>query len=265
MRNLLIVSAVAAMCLPSFGQGCDLNTEPLGCIDVLDSALDKELIWGPAEFVTGGNWMVCMVGPGQSAGGFDAAGNFYTLNGQADVENSPREILRIAPNGDQEVIAVSLTNGRGNPNSLSVDSVNGRIYLCQGAGGGGLGSMVALTGLPILFDVFQTFVPDTTSLAFTVPAMPEGMGGADHFDTYTGTIGNYDFSQAQSLQCNYPMPVPEVGDYLTVADTLPTPTPGTGRWYLTAVNYQGETRYGRKNIGGVLSGRDPAVLPVCQE
>ena len=57
--------------------------------------------------------------------------------------------------------------------------------------------------------------------------------------------------------------MPTVGDYLTVADTLPDPPPGTGRYYITSVNYQGQIRYGRKNIGGVLSGRDPAVLPAC--
>ena len=35
--------------------------------------------------------------------------------------------------------------------------------------------------------------------------------------------------------------------------------------YVTAVSRQGQTRYGRKSSGGVLSGRDPAVLPGCAE
>ena len=35
--------------------------------------------------------------------------------------------------------------------------------------------------------------------------------------------------------------------------------------YVTAVTHQGETRYGRQSSGGVLSGRDPAVLPSCLE
>lgn len=54
-----------------------------------------------------------------------------------------------------------------------------------------------------------------------------------------------------------------VGDYLTVEDTLPTPAPGNGYYYVTAVNYQGQRRYGRKSTGGALTGRDPAVLPGC--
>ena len=67
-------------------------------------------------------------------------------------------------------------------------------------------------------------------------------------------------SQSQSADAS----PPSVGDYLTVADPLPAPSPGHGRYYVTAVNYQGQTRYGRKASGGVLSGRDPGVLPGCQ-
>ena len=57
--------------------------------------------------------------------------------------------------------------------------------------------------------------------------------------------------------------VPHVGDYLTVADTLSDPAPGTGRYYVTAATYQGATRYGRKATAGHLSGRDPAGLAGC--
>ena len=57
---------------------------------------------------------------------------------------------------------------------------------------------------------------------------------------------------------------PGVGE-LTVEDTLPKPDPGHGYWYVTAVNYQGQRRCGRKRMGGVLSGRDPATLPACAE
>ncbi len=38
---------------------------------------------------------------------------------------------------------------------------------------------------------------------------------------------------------------------------------GTGHYYLTVANFMGQRRFGRKNIAGVLSGRDPAVLPAC--
>ena len=40
----------------------------------------------------------------------------------------------------------------------------------------------------------------------------------------------------------YPSAAPQVGDYLTVADTVPTPAPGQGVYYVTAATYQGATR-----------------------
>jgi len=70
--------------------------------------------------------------------------------------------------------------------------------------------------------------------------------------------------RVQSLQCGYPSTAPSVGDYLTVEDALPTPSPGEGYFYVTAVNYQGQRRYGRQSNGGVLTARDPAVLPACE-
>ena len=35
--------------------------------------------------------------------------------------------------------------------------------------------------------------------------------------------------------------------------------------FLMATTDQGATRYGRKATAGHLSGRDPAVLPVCEQ
>ena len=82
----------------------------------------------------------------------------------------------------------------------------------------------------------------------------------------TGTLATVgDWSQLQPLQCGYPASPPSVGNYLTVADPLPTPSPGQGYYYVTAVNYQGQTRYGRQRTSGVLSGRDPGVLPGNRE
>ena len=121
-----------------------------------------------------------------------------------------------------------------------------------------------LGGLPTLLEIMQSYVPSPKSIGFHVPAMPEGLAGADHFDTYSGPLAKpIDFTQAQPLQCGYPAAPPSVGDYLTVADTLPDPDTGHGYYYLTAVTYQGQTRYGRKASGGRLSGRDPSLLPAC--
>jgi len=112
----------------------------------------------------------------------------------------------------------------------------------------------------------QTYTPPSGPISFRVPYMPEGFQRADYFDTYYGTLATVgDWSQLQPLQCGYPASPPSVGDYLTAADPLPTPSPGQGYYYVTAVNFMGERRYGRKRAGGVTSGRDPAVLPGCTE
>ena len=125
--------------------------------------------------------------------------------------------------------------------------------------------IVAIEGFTTTFELLQTYEPPASGLSFRVPYMPEGLDAADYFDTYWGDLATVgDWSQAQGLQCGYPTISPQVGDYLSVPDALPTPTPGTGYYYVTAVNYAGERRYGRRASGGVLSGRDPAVLGVCE-
>jgi len=153
--------------------------------------------------------------------------------------------------------------------SVTFDAVNGVLRIatdlycypgnCYQSGS----RLMAIHGFATLFDVLQTYTAQA-SLGFRVPYMPEGMAGADHFDTYWGNLTHpLDFTQAHPLACDYPAAAPHVGDYLTVADTVPTPAPGQGVYYVTAATYQGATRYGRKTTAGHLSGRDPAVLPAC--
>jgi len=154
--------------------------------------------------------------------------------------------------------------------SMSFDPANGRMLLSLLSEGSpcsnyppGCGDcwVAYISGFATMFGVLQTYTPQA-SFGFRVPYMPEGMAGADHFDTYWGNLTHpLDFTQAHPLQCDYPAAPQDVGDYLTVNDTLPNPEPGTGRYYATAATYQGATRYGRKTTAGHLSGRDPAVLP----
>ena len=155
------------------------------------------------------------------------------------------------------------------PLGLWIDSVNGYLYLRAETGVWGNQSSYAqeihrFSGLPTAFEILQTYAPGP--LSFRVPYMPEGFQHAEWFDTYYGDLATVgDWSQAQPFQCGYPATAPETGDYLTVEDTLPTPAPGRGYYYVTAVNYQGQRRYGRQANGGVLTGRDSAVLPECND
>ncbi len=124
--------------------------------------------------------------------------------------------------------------------------------------------VAVINGFTSAAEIFQSFEPLQSALGFRVPAQPEGLPAADSFDTYHGNLATLpDWTQAQPLQCDYPQTSPSVGDYLTVADTLPDPAPGSGRYYVTAVHHQEETRFGRQFIGGALSGRNPETLPVC--
>ena len=124
--------------------------------------------------------------------------------------------------------------------------------------------LMSVEGLTPLFEILQTYTPTTDALQFRVPAHPEGLRSADHFDTYWGHVADLpDFTQAQPMACHYPAWPPAPGDYLTVADMSPNPAAGTANYTVTAVTYGGQWRYGRKVINGVMSGRDPALLPGC--
>jgi len=159
---------------------------------------------------------------------------------------------------------------------LTFDGAQGRVLLplrtyCREYGSPGCSYedtgywVAAIGGFATTFEILQTYTPSANTLGFRVPYMPEGLPAADHFDTFTGALTNpIDFTQAQPLQCGYPSSPPAVGDYMTIADPLPNPAPSTGRYYVTAVSYQGQRRYGRQRVGGVLSGRDPAKLPACE-
>ncbi len=189
------------------------------------------------------------------------------------------EILRLSDGGEQLLgymetrcgINGTLDNGGLLPRVV-FDRHNGRlIAVLQSSCSGGASCpyqtqahVVAFGGFSPIFEILQTYAPTSGPISFRVPYMPEGFPAADWFNTYYGDLANVgDWNQAEPLQCAYPASMPSVGDYLAVPESLPNPSPGNGRYYVTSVNYQGQTRYGRKAIGGVLSGRDPAVLPAC--
>ena len=192
-----------------------------------------------------------------------------TLNACPHVDDggTPNYTVSLAcPNAASAVSSFEL-NG-----SIAFDAANGRLLVtlrsfcgsgtCPQDYGGGWW-IAAISGFATTFEVLQSYTPQA-SIGFRVPYMPEGMAGADHFDTYWGTLTHsIDFTQAHPLQCGYPATASHVGDYLTVADTVPTPAPGQSVYYVTATTYQGATRYGRKTTAGHLSGRDPAILPAC--
>jgi hypothetical protein len=99
-----------------------------------------------------------------------------------------------------------------------------------------------------------------------VPVRTEGLPGADSFAVYSGDVRTAsDLTQASPLECTVPAARPPVpGEQLTVADTLPDPSVGDGRYYVVAVRHGAQTRAGRGSIGGVMQGRNAAGLPLCR-
>ena len=167
---------------------------------------------------------------------------------------------------------VTQCDDRITPLARGFDTVNGRLLVWFRSWNQNCPAtydkhwLAAFEGFATTAEVLQTYTPTTSQISFRVPNMPEGFRYADYFDTYWGDLATVgDWSRAQPLQCGYPATAPTAGDYLTVEDTLPTPAPGSGYYYVTSVNYQGQRRYGRRANGGVLSGRDSAVLPACSE
>ena len=56
---------------------------------------------------------------------------------------------------------------------------------------------------------------------------------------------------------------PVAGEHLIVPDPLPDPALGDARYYLAAVNHQGQRRAGRTSMSGVLQGRNAGGLQAC--
>jgi hypothetical protein len=149
-----------------------------------------------------------------------------------------------------------------------LDVTNGRIliglrvtYIGSGEQDNG---MVAISGLPTLFDTLLTFVPSGQALKAVMPAHPDGFRSADSVQIWVGDVRTLpDWSLAEPLSCAAAMN-PSPYQVVTVPDTLPEPPVGHGRYYLTADVSGPDRRLGRQYVDDAFSARDPSTLPICQ-
>lgn len=157
--------------------------------------------------------------------------------------------------------------------NLMIDAINGHLYValfaaqCLGSGcspGIGEFGIVKITGLPTLLDIILSYQPPST-ISFNVPVRPEALQGGDSFSVYAGDIRTAsDLSQATPLACTVPAGRPPVpGEHLTLQDPLPSPALGHARYYVAAVNHQGQLRAGRRSMNGTLQGRNAGALLGC--
>jgi len=297
MRRTELAIVAAVIAVPTWASGpCENIGDCADWVVVTAGVTCSEVVPWPCEDGSGRGRAVCDSGSGSAA---DNEGGVISYRRRIPISDGGQgcggtagfrtEIVRWTE-GAEEVIAYvddrcdnCAGTGRKQavPRGLTFDEENGRLYFafhstCQGVSsvcGGAPSDQTTSAGRLIRFDSFttqleilQSYTPPSGPISFLVPYTPEGFQFADWFDTYYGDLATVgDWSQLHPLQCSYPASPPSVGDYLTVADPLATPSPGHGRYYVTAVNYQGERRYGRKRTGGVTSGRDLALLPPCVE
>lgn len=226
--------------------------------------------------------------PGGWAIGVDGAGNHYNISGRtsADFDGATRGfyLQRIDPGGAVVNLAKLFTTITYPPtiytdqfqygSQFQLDVTNGKIlftaYHTLNYASAGCPTptttygLVELAGLPRLFDTFVTFLPSGSALSIVAPALPDGFRSADALQVWTGNVRSMpDWSQAQPMACPAVLsPVP--GQVVGVADSLPNPIVGQGRYYLVASQSGAARRLGRQYVNGAFSAREPAGLPACQ-
>jgi hypothetical protein len=231
-----------------------------------------------------GNWGVY----GAFTVGVDAAGNAYHVATSQTFTNLGNDrygnlLRRVSPAGVSEDVAhvirqVCMSENCAlsmifNPEGLVIDVTGGRILMTVVASRvDALNQtntlttigVVEVSGLPTMFDTLVTFVPSGQVLSALVPAHPDGFRSADSLQLWAGDVRTLpDWSQAQPVTCSAAMS-PTPGQVVSVADTLPDPPAGTGRYYVVASHNGAERRLGRQYVNGAFSSRNPAALPICQ-
>jgi hypothetical protein len=188
--------------------------------------------------------------------GFDAIGAVYQITPNYLLGTT--DIVR-AMNNTTEAIARTHTATVVN---LALDTTNGRLYLAFR--NDGQEGIVIISGLPTMFDTLLTFIPGQQAINILTPAHPDGFRSADSLQVWTGNVRSMpDWSQAEPLTCEAAVS-PAPGQLVSVADTLPDPAIGEGRYYLVASQSGADRRLGRQFVNGAFSAREPAGLPVCQ-
>ena len=274
------LSMLAVVVLASFGtiraQGSDPQGVAAAFVPAVQGAAATDLCQDPScQFVI-------------VDGGLDVAGRAARINARriADCPISggpqPRfeyDVQMVTPTGTVQTLGF-FREYCSPPNfystfqisKVSVDPFNGvlnlRATLTNKAGQFVVASRIVqaqVSGLPTVAEIMVTFEPPG-ALTWMTPWKPLGLPSADRFQVYTGALGHSPlFEDAQPIDCSVPASGhPATGDLVSIADPLPDPPPGEGRYVVVAVEQGSEHRFGRQRSGGVTSGRDPADFPACQ-
>jgi hypothetical protein len=199
---------------------------------------------------------------------FDAIGNWYDADSEFDAScgYSNSRFFRVRPDGTLEVLlrfrtCMNPQGGAPGIMGVAVDNINGVAYILADPPS----VLIAVHGLPTLLDITATYQPGSGAFTWNTPKYPETLKAADRFQVFTGNIRDLpDFRRATAAICTAPeIGGPRPGDLISIPDPLPTPALGEGSYVIVGVEHEGIRRFGRQNINGVLSGRNPALFPVC--
>ena len=194
------------------------------------------------------------------------------------IDASSREVVAVVP-ARKSIDDPDCTGGfrdfRISVLNLTSDAVNGNLYVaiavqteCGSISTPQTNQAWKISGLPNLLDIIPTFTPASESLSWVTPKHPEALPAADRFMVYAGDVAalreDGDFTRAVPVDCDVPeVGTPSPGDFLSILDPLRAPSFGKVSYLVVGVEHQGNLRFGRQSMGGVLTGREPAVFPSC--
>src|SRR5262245_29724107 len=241
----------------TYCQSAPPNLDRLNCITIPD----------PGEFWIG----LDAAGNGYGTiNGVDAAGEYFDIYRQPAGTKQSQQIVRITKRKEPvfgQVTKIMIASG------WEINQTDGSVLIAltgsclsttctaQGDTTDHL-AVLKLSGLPTLFDLALTYQPPA-GLALRMPVRPEALPSADSVDLYYGPAASLaNLASATPLACNV-APGAAPGSIVTVADPLPNPAVGQGRYYVAAVRHGADRRAGRRTLDGSLVGRDTSGLASC--
>lgn len=250
---------------PSYCGTGGVDPKPLECLVVLRSA-HNPVSYGSelGADAAGRKYNISLLGDATALAFPDGDGAFIE---RIDASGQVESVARIYNRRCSDAGCTSMETFYYFPNYIGAfDLLAGRMVMVARAVGSGddLVGIVEIRGLPTLFDTLLTFIPGQQALNILTPAHPDGFHSADALQVWTGNVRSMpDWSQAQPLTCEASAN-PAPGQIVSVADTLPNPAVGEGRYYLVAIQSGPDRRLGRQYVNGAFSAREPAGLLECQ-
>jgi hypothetical protein len=258
-------AAVADCSVLSFVTVLDgnLTVTPIPLGTARDFFLDKRVICSP---MGGTNCYETS----ETIGGYDALGNLYTYGSiggptmslwRTTPQGIRTELLQILPVPENVDPSCFLESTPG----VALNSVDGWVDIsARGNFSEGTPTLLRVSGLPRLLDVFATYTP-TAQVAVFPAKFPDGLlEPAEGQDLLVGDVASLpDFSQA--VRACSAVPLPNNASPVFIPDPLAAPPSGHAFYFLVASRGASEMRMGRALSNGHFQGRQVGGIPACAD